>query len=146
MKSHNRGILLRILISILYKANPEEVRLILIDPKMLELSVYEDIPHLLCPVITDMKKASNGLRWCVNEMERRYFLMAELGVRNLNGYNKKVLDSIKSGSPIKDPLWKKTGSWVNNLVVCILLRKPYDVYLSPFKAFTKKIVKEIIRY
>tara|TARA_B100001167_G_scaffold190246_1_gene156580 strand:- start:33 stop:2399 length:2367 start_codon:yes stop_codon:yes gene_type:complete len=94
------------LISILYKANPEEVRLILIDPKMLELSVYEDIPHLLCPVITDMKKASNGLRWCVNEMERRYLLMAELGVRNLNGYNKKVLDSIKSGSPIKDPLWK----------------------------------------
>ena len=94
------------LISILYKATPEDVRLILIDPKMLELSVYEDIPHLLCPVITNMKEASNGLRWCVNEMERRYFLMAELGVRNLNGYNKKVLDSIKSGRPIKDPLWK----------------------------------------
>ena len=94
------------LISILYKATPDQVRLILIDPKMLELSVYKDIPHLLCPVITDMKEASNGLRWCVNEMERRYRLMAELGVRNLNGYNKKVLDSIKSGSPIKDPLWK----------------------------------------
>ena len=78
------------LISILYKATPEQVRLILIDPKMLELSVYEDIPHLLAPVITDMKEASSGLRWCVNEMERRYKLMAHLGVRNLNGFNKKV--------------------------------------------------------
>ena len=82
------------LISILYKANPEQVRMILIDPKMLELSVYEDIPHLLAPVITDMKEASSGLRWCVNEMERRYKLMAHLGVRNLNGYNKKVTDAI----------------------------------------------------
>jgi len=95
------------LVSILFKASPEQVRLILIDPKMLELSVYEDIPHLLCPVITDMKQASSGLRWCVNEMERRYKLMAELGVRNLNGYNKKVSDAISSGTPIKDPLWKK---------------------------------------
>ena len=95
------------LVSILFKASPEQVRLILIDPKMLELSVYEDIPHLLCPVITDMKEASSGLRWCVNEMERRYKLMAQLGVRNLNGYNKKVSDAIKSGTPIQDPLWKK---------------------------------------
>ena len=95
------------LVSILFKASPEQVRLILIDPKMLELSVYEDIPHLLCPVITDMKEASSGLRWCVNEMERRYKLMAELGVRNLNGYNKKVSDAINSGTPLKDPLWKK---------------------------------------
>jgi len=95
------------LVSILFKASPEQVRLILIDPKMLELSVYEDIPHLLCPVITDMKEASSGLRWCVNEMERRYKLMAQLGVRNLNGYNKKVSEAIKSGTPIKDPLWKK---------------------------------------
>ncbi|HJM59779.1 MAG TPA: DNA translocase FtsK 4TM domain-containing protein [SAR86 cluster bacterium] len=94
------------LISILYKASPEQVRLILIDPKMLELSVYEDIPHLLAPVITDMKEASSGLRWCVNEMEKRYKLMAHLGVRNLNGYNKKVAESISSGSPIKDPTWK----------------------------------------
>ena len=94
------------LMSILFKAAPEEVRLILIDPKMLELSVYEDIPHLLCPVITDMKEASSGLRWCVNEMERRYKLMAELGVRNLNGYNKKVLESIKTNNPIQDPTWK----------------------------------------
>jgi len=95
------------LVSILFKASPEQVRLILIDPKMLELSVYEDIPHLLCPVITDMKEASSGLRWCVNEMERRYKLMAELGVRNLNGYNKKVSEAINSGTPLKDPLWKK---------------------------------------
>ena len=94
------------LISILYKANPEQVRLILIDPKMLELSVYEDIPHLLAPVITDMKEASSGLRWCVNEMERRYKLMAHLGVRNLNGYNKKIADANSSGSPVKDPTWK----------------------------------------
>ncbi len=96
------------LISILFKASPEQVRLILIDPKMLELSVYEDIPHLLCPVITDMKEASSGLRWCVNEMERRYKLMAQLGVRNLNGYNKKVSDAKDSGKPLKDPLWKKS--------------------------------------
>jgi len=102
------------LISILYKASPDQVRLILIDPKMLELSVYEDIPHLLCPVITDMKQASSGLRWCVNEMERRYRLMAELGVRNLNGYNKKVSDSFKSNSPIKDPLWKKENEEDND--------------------------------
>ncbi len=94
------------LISILYKASPEQVRMILIDPKMLELSVYEDIPHLLAPVITDMKEASSGLRWCVNEMERRYKLMAHLGVRNLNGYNKKVSDALASGEPIKDPTWK----------------------------------------
>ena len=94
------------LISILYKASPEQVRLILIDPKMLELSVYEDIPHLLAPVITDMKEASSGLRWCVNEMERRYKLMAHLGVRNLNGYNKKVSDALANGEPLKDPTWK----------------------------------------
>ena len=94
------------LISILYKASPEQVRLILIDPKMLELSVYEDIPHLLAPVITDMKEASSGLRWCVNEMERRYKLMAHVGVRNLNGFNKKISDSIASGELIKDPTWK----------------------------------------
>ncbi|MDC3125099.1 DNA translocase FtsK [Gammaproteobacteria bacterium] len=94
------------LISILYKASPEQVRMILIDPKMLELSVYEDIPHLLAPVITDMKEASSGLRWCVNEMERRYKLMAHLGVRNLNGYNKKVSDASSKGDPLKDPTWK----------------------------------------
>ena len=94
------------LLSLLFKSDPEDVRLIMIDPKMLELSVYEDIPHLLAPVITDMKEASSGLRWCVNEMERRYKLMAHLGVRNLNGYNKKVSDALSKGEPLKDPTWK----------------------------------------
>ncbi|MGH1438666.1 MAG: DNA translocase FtsK [Cellvibrionaceae bacterium] len=94
------------LLSLLYKSSPKEVRLILVDPKMLELSVYEGIPHLLTPVITDMKDASNGLRWCVGEMERRYKLMAALGVRNLAGYNRKVDDAIKKGEPILDPLWR----------------------------------------
>ncbi len=93
------------LISMLYKATPDEVRLILVDPKMLELSVYEGIPHLLTPVITDMKDAATGLRWCVGEMERRYKLMAALGVRNIAGYNKKVRDAIKAGTPIPDPIW-----------------------------------------
>lgn len=93
------------LCSILFKATPEEVRLILVDPKMLELSVYEGIPHLLTPVITDMKDAANGLRWCVAEMERRYKLMASVGVRNLAGFNKKVTDAQKAGDPIRDPLY-----------------------------------------
>jgi S-DNA-T family DNA segregation ATPase FtsK/SpoIIIE len=93
------------LLSLLFKASPDEVKLILIDPKMLELSVYDDIPHLLTPVITDMKDASSGLRWCVGEMERRYKLMASLGVRNIAGYNRKIEDAIKSGNPITDPLW-----------------------------------------
>jgi DNA segregation ATPase FtsK/SpoIIIE, S-DNA-T family len=94
------------LVSLLYKATPADVRLILVDPKMLELSVYDGIPHLLTPVITDMKDAANGLRWCVAEMERRYKLMSLLGVRNLQGYNRKVLDAEKQGSPILDPMWK----------------------------------------
>ena len=94
------------LMSILYKATPQQVRLVLIDPKMLELSVYEDLPHLLCPVITDMGQAAFGLRWCVNEMERRYKLMAALSVRNLNGFNAKVRKANESGQPIKDPTYK----------------------------------------
>tara|TARA_R100000900_G_scaffold15508_1_gene13522 strand:+ start:52681 stop:54996 length:2316 start_codon:yes stop_codon:yes gene_type:complete len=94
------------LISLLYKSSPEEVRLMLVDPKMLELSVYDGIPHLLTPVITDMKDAANGLRWCVAEMERRYKLMAHLGVRNLAGYNRKVDDAKKAGTPIIDPFWQ----------------------------------------
>ncbi len=93
------------LLSLLYKSSPADVRLILVDPKMLELSVYDGIPHLLTPVITDMKDAANGLRWCVAEMERRYKLMAALGVRNLAGYNRKILDAEKSNNPIADPLW-----------------------------------------
>ena len=91
------------ILSLLYKATPEEVRLIMIDPKMLELSVYEDIPHLLTPVVTDMKEAANALRWCVAEMERRYPLMAAMGVRNIAGYNKKVKEAIDRGEPILDP-------------------------------------------
>ena len=94
------------LLSLLYKSTPEDVRLILIDPKMLELSVYDGIPHLLTPVVTDMKDAASSLRWCVGEMERRYKLMSALGVRNLAGYNKKIMDSIAAGSPLVDPLWK----------------------------------------
>jgi S-DNA-T family DNA segregation ATPase FtsK/SpoIIIE len=93
------------LLSLLYKATPADVRLILVDPKMLELSVYEGVPHLLTPVITDMKDAANGLRWCVGEMERRYKLMAALGVRNLAGYNRKVEEAIKAGEPLEDPMW-----------------------------------------
>jgi len=90
-------------LSILYKSKPEHVRLIMVDPKMLELSVYEGIPHLLTPVVTDMKDAANALRWCVAEMDRRYRLMAGLGVRNIGGYNRKVKDAIAAGTPIKDP-------------------------------------------
>ncbi len=92
--------------SLLYKSTPEDVRFLMIDPKMLELSVYEGIPHLLTEVVTDMKEAANGLRWCVGEMERRYKLMSALGVRNLKGYNQKIQDAQDAGTPIKDPLWK----------------------------------------
>ncbi len=94
------------ILSLLFKSTPEQVRVIMIDPKMLELSVYDGIPHLLTPVITDMKDAANGLRWCVAEMERRYKLMSALGVRNLAGYNKKVRDAKKAGKPIMDPTWQ----------------------------------------
>jgi len=94
------------LLSLLYKTTPDQVRMILIDPKMLELAVYDGIPHLLTPVVTDMKEAANALRWCVAEMERRYQLMASLGVRNLAGYNNKVKEAEKKGSPLLDPLWK----------------------------------------
>jgi S-DNA-T family DNA segregation ATPase FtsK/SpoIIIE len=96
------------ILSLLYKSPPEDVRMIMIDPKMLELSVYEGIPHLLCEVVTDMKEASNALRWCVGEMERRYKLMSALGVRNLKGYNQKVLAAKEAGQPILDPLFKDT--------------------------------------
>ncbi len=95
------------LMSLLYKSTPETVRLILIDPKMLELNVYDDIPHLLTPVVTDMSEAANALRWAVGEMENRYRLMASLGVRNITGYNRKVSEAIEAGEPIKDPLFVK---------------------------------------
>src|SRR5690606_27758983 len=94
-------------LSLLYKATPEHVRLIMIDPKMLELSVYEGIPHLLAPVVVDMKQAANALRWCVAEMERRYALMAGVGVRQLSGYNRKVSEAAAKGEPLRDPTFKK---------------------------------------
>jgi S-DNA-T family DNA segregation ATPase FtsK/SpoIIIE len=96
-------------LSLLYKSTPEHVRLIMIDPKMLELSVYEGIPHLLAPVVTDMKEAANALRWCVAEMERRYALMAALGVRHISGYNKKVGDAAAKGQPLRDPTYTPVG-------------------------------------
>jgi S-DNA-T family DNA segregation ATPase FtsK/SpoIIIE len=95
------------ILSILFKSTPEHARLIMIDPKMLELSIYEGIPHLLCPVVTDMKEAANALRWCVAEMERRYKLMAAMGVRNLAGFNRKVKDAEEAGTPLSDPLYRR---------------------------------------
>jgi S-DNA-T family DNA segregation ATPase FtsK/SpoIIIE len=92
-------------LSLLYKVSPRDARLLMIDPKMLELAVYERIPHLLAPVVTDMKDAANALRWCVAEMERRYKLMAAIGVRNLAGFNRKVKDAAESGQPLLDPLF-----------------------------------------
>ncbi len=98
------------ILSLLFKATPDQVRLILVDPKMLELSVYDGIPHLLTPVVTDMKEAASALRWCVAEMERRYRLMATVGVRNLAGFNLKVTEAFAKGEPLLDPLWKPTDS------------------------------------
>jgi S-DNA-T family DNA segregation ATPase FtsK/SpoIIIE len=95
------------ILSLLYKSTADQVRMIMIDPKMLELSVYEGIPHLLAPVVTDMKEAANALRWCVAEMERRYQLMAALGVRNLAGFNRKLVEAREAGQPIRDPLLMK---------------------------------------
>ena len=95
------------ILSILFKSTPEDARLIMIDPKMLELSIYEGIPHLLCPVVTDMKEAANALRWCVAEMERRYKLMAAMGVRNLAGFNEKIRQAEMAGQPLADPTYRK---------------------------------------
>ena len=103
------------ILSMLYKARPEDLRLILVDPKMLELSIYEGIPHLLAPVVTDMKDAANALRWCVGEMERRYKLMAALGVRNLDGFNAKILEHLEQGEPMVDPLFEPSGFDANEL-------------------------------
>ena len=115
------------LCSILFKATPEEVRLILVDPKMLELSVYEGIPHLLTPVITDMKEAAGGLRWCVAEMERRYQLLASVGVRNIGGFNKKVTEASKAGEPILDPLYDPTQALDPSEPAPVLEALPYIV-------------------
>jgi S-DNA-T family DNA segregation ATPase FtsK/SpoIIIE len=116
-------------LSLLYKATARDVRMIMIDPKMLELSVYEGIPHLLAPVVTDMKEAANALRWCVAEMERRYKLMAAIGVRNLAGFNKKVKDAIDSGKPLSDPLFKAPQDTTQPVVVPTLDPLPYVVVI-----------------
>ncbi|GAL20260.1 cell division protein FtsK [Vibrio maritimus] len=102
------------ILSMLYKATPDDVRFIMIDPKMLELSIYEGIPHLLSEVVTDMKDASNALRWCVGEMERRYKLMSALGVRNIKGFNDKLKMAAEAGHPIHDPLWQEATVWIQN--------------------------------
>jgi S-DNA-T family DNA segregation ATPase FtsK/SpoIIIE len=133
------------ILSLLYKSTPDDVRMIMIDPKMLELSVYEGIPALLAPVVTDMKEAANALRWCVVEMDRRYKLMASLGVRNLGGYNKKVEDAIASGAPIPDPLFNVE---LNGDVVPGLEKLPHIVViideLADMMMVTGKKVEELI--
>ena len=116
------------IISMLYKAGPEDLRMIMIDPKMLELSVYEGIPHLLTPVVTDMKEAANSLRWCVKEMDRRYALMAALGVRNIAGLNDKIQGAEKSGVPIKDPIWEQLHPGRDDAPE--LTKMPYIVVVS----------------
>jgi len=138
------------LVSLLYKSRPEEVRLILIDPKMLELSVYEDIPHLLAPVVTDMKEASNALRWSVGEMERRYKLMAKLGVRNIAGFNKKVRQAIDEGNPIEDPLYKKEEAFDPEAPAPTLEPLPYivvvvDEFADMIMVVGKKVEELIAR-
>ena len=116
------------ILSMLFKAGPSDLRLIMIDPKMLELSVYDKIPHLLTPVVTDMKDAANALRWCVAEMERRYKMMSKLGVRNLDGCNKKIMDAIAAGTPLTDPLWKP-GENVLDETAPELNKLPYIVVI-----------------
>jgi S-DNA-T family DNA segregation ATPase FtsK/SpoIIIE len=115
-------------LSLLYKATPADVRMIMIDPKMLELSVYQGIPHLLAPVVTDMKEAANALRWCVAEMERRYKVMSAVGVRNLAGFNKKVKDADDAGQPLLDPLFRPDASQPN-LTAQPLQALPYVVVI-----------------
>ena len=135
-------------LSLLYKASPEHVRLIMIDPKMLELSVYEGIPHLLAPVVTDMKEAANALRWCVAEMERRYQLMAALGVRNIGGYNRKVAEANDRGEPIADPTWTRPETLENDEEAPELTPLPFVVViideLADMMMIVGKKVEELI--
>ena len=136
------------ILSILYKSQPEDVRFIMIDPKMLELSIYEGIPHLLTQVVTDMKDAANALNWCVNEMERRYRLMSFLGVRNIAGYNEKIKLAEEMGRPIPDPLWKPTDSMDLNMPT--LEKLPYivvmvDEFADLIMAVGKKVEELIAR-
>ena len=137
------------ILSLLYKAKPDQVRMIMIDPKMLELSVYEGIPHLLTPVVTDMQEAGNSLRWCVGEMERRYRLMAALGVRNIAGYNRKVKDAIKQGDPMKDPLFQpESDAIIEAMAHPTLEPLPYIVViideLADMMMVARKKVEELI--
>lgn len=136
------------ILSILYKSQPEDVRFIMIDPKMLELSIYEGIPHLLTQVVTDMKDAANALNWCVNEMERRYRLMSALGVRNIAGFNEKIKLAEEMGRPIPDPLWKPTDSM--DLEMPTLEKLPYivvmvDEFADLIMAVGKKVEELIAR-
>lgn len=134
-------------LSLLFKASPQDVRLIMIDPKMLELAVYEGIPHLLTPVVTDMKDAANALRWCVGEMERRYKLMAALGVRNISGYNRKVKEAIKNGEAIADPLYEPEAD-ASDEDIPTLSHLPYIVViideLADMMMMVGKKVEELI--
>ncbi|MEJ2691975.1 MAG: DNA translocase FtsK 4TM domain-containing protein, partial [Candidatus Thiodiazotropha sp.] len=137
------------ILSLLYKAKPDEVRMIMVDPKMLELSVYEGIPHLLSPVVTDMEEAANALRWCVGEMERRYKLMASLGVRNIVGYNRKVREAIKKGEPLKDPLFQpESDAIIEAMAHPTLEPLPYIVViideLADMMMMARKKVEELI--
>jgi S-DNA-T family DNA segregation ATPase FtsK/SpoIIIE len=137
------------ILSLLYKSKPDEVRMIMVDPKMLELSVYEGIPHLLTPVVTDMQEAANALRWCVGEMERRYKLMASLGVRNIVGYNRKVKEAIKQGEPIKDPLFQpESDAIIEAMAHPTLEPLPYIVViideLADMMMMARKKVEELI--
>jgi S-DNA-T family DNA segregation ATPase FtsK/SpoIIIE len=136
------------ILSMLYKATPEEVRFIMIDPKMLELSVYEGIPHLLTEVVTDMKDAANALRWCVGEMERRYKLMSALGVRNLAGYNERIEQAIAMGRPVPDPFWKPGDGMADSPPM--LEKLPYivvlvDEFADLMMAVGKKVEELIAR-
>lgn len=136
-------------LSMLYKSTPDQVRMIMVDPKMLELSVYQGIPHLLTPVVTDMQEAANALRWCVGEMERRYRLMASLGVRNIIGYNRRVKESIKRGEPIQDPLFQPAAEAIDEaLEVPTLEPLPYIVVvideLADMMMMARKKVEELI--
>ncbi len=136
------------ILSLLYKAEPEDVRLIMVDPKMLELSVYEGIPHLLTPVVTDMKEAANALRWCVGEMERRYRLMAKLGVRNIGGYNRQIAEADAAGTPIPDPLFRPEDALMTGGSVATLGHLPYIVViideLADMMMVVGKKVEELI--
>lgn len=138
-----------LLISLLYKSKPDEVRLILIDPKMLELNVYEGIPHLLTPVVTDMKEAANALRWCVGEMETRYELMSGLGVRNIAGFNRKVTDAIDAGEPIEDPTFdpdhQAPGAQPQKLKPLPYIVVVVDEFADLFMVVGKKIEELIAR-